>query len=328
MKLFVTGATGLIGYKLVHKLLQDGHEVSILRRASSDFTLIADLPIKHHIGDITDPSTLKGIMQGCDAVYQVAGLVAQWSGHKNILNKTNKLGALNILEAALEQHVKRVVVVSSTVTMGATKYPEIIDERHPFNLSHLPYAKSKWELEQEAIQFCRRGLEVVIVNPATTFGPGDKHVNAGRILLNTLKGKVFGYPPGGNTVVDVADVVDGTIAAMDKGRIGERYILGNEFLTYKSIMETICEVLKKDPPKLLLPKWFLLAGGMANETLAKYILHREPYPSMEAVDMSLRFMYLSNNKARRELGYEPKTDFKTSVQKTYDWYVANNFQLS
>lgn len=328
MKVFVTGATGLIGGLLVRRLRQDGHDVSILRRTTSDASLLADLPITHHIGDITAPATLKGIMKGCEILYQVAGLVAQWSGHRSLLDKTNKSGALNILEAALEQGVKRAVLVSSTVTIGATRHPGVIDEHFPFNLGHLPYAKAKWEMEQAAKEICRRRLEVVIVNPATTFGPGDKHVNAGRILLNTHKGKMFGYPPGGNTVVDASDVVDGMIVAMEKGRAGERYILGNEHLSYQAILSDICEIMKKDPPRVRLPKWFLLAGGWANELISHRVLRREPYPSMEAIDMSVRFMYLSSNKARRELGYAPKVDFKTSVQVAYDWYVKNDFQLN
>ncbi|KMP10634.1 hypothetical protein UZ36_07070 [Candidatus Nitromaritima sp. SCGC AAA799-C22] len=327
MKAFVTGATGLIGGLLVKKLHEKGDEVVIFRRENSDTKELEGLSIRHCVGDITDASTLEGTMSDCDIVFHSAGLVAQWSGHKNTLRRTNRQGAQNVLEAALRQGVKRVILVSSIVAIGGTRHPEVIDESYDFNLKHLPYARSKWEMEAIAGEYIKKGLEIVIVNPATTFGPADKHMNAGRLIINAQKGKLFGYPPGGNNVVDADDVVDGMVAAMEKGRNGERYILGNENLSYKSIMETVSEVLNISPPKILLPKWFLLAGGWGNELVSR-LLNKEPYPSLQAIDMSVKFMYFSCNKARRELGYDPKVDFKTSVQNTLDWYVENKFQMN
>lgn len=323
----MTGATGLIGGLLAKKLYEKGDEVIIFRRENSDTKEIDHLPIHHHIGDITDSSTLKGTMEGCDVVYHSAGLVVQWSGHKNSIFRTNLIGTQNILDMALDQGVKRVMLVSSVVAIGGTCQPEIIDESYAFNLSHLPYARSKWEMETIAKKYIKKGLEIIIVNPATTFGQADKHMNAGRLIINAKKGKIFGYPPGGNNVVDVEDVVDGMLIAMEKGRNGERYVLGNENLSYKSILETVAEVLNTTPPKIALPKWFLIAGGWGNELVSR-LLNKEPYPSMQAIDMSMRFMYFSCNKARRELGYEPKVDFKTSAQKTLNWYTENSFQMN
>ena len=323
----MTGATGLIGGLLARKLHEKGDEVVIFRRKNSDTKEIEDLPAEHCIGDITDVSTLEGTMEGCEVVYHSAGLVVQWSGHKNTLLRINRMGAKNILDAALSQGVKRVVLVSSIAAIGGTKHPEIIDESYSFNLEHLPYAQSKWEMEAIAKEYIKKGLEIVIVNPATTFGPADKHMNAGRLILNVKNGKMFGYPPGGNNVVDADDAVDGILAAMERGRNGERYILGNENLSYKSILETVSEVLNTKPPQIALPKWFLIAGGWGNELVSR-LLKKEPYPSMQAIDMSVKFMYFSYSKAWRELGYEPKVDFKASVKRALDWYVENKFQMN
>jgi dihydroflavonol-4-reductase len=324
MKAFITGATGLIGGLLAKKLYEKGDEVVVFRRVNSDTKEIDNLPFQHYIGDITDPSSLEGTMKDCEVVYHSAGLVVQWSGYKKSLFKINLNGTQNILNAALDQGVKRVVLVSSIASIGGTCQPEIIDESYPFNLGHLPYALSKWEMEVVARSYMRKGLEVIIVNPATTFGPADKHMNAGRLIINVKKGKMFGFPPGGNNVVDADDVVDGMIAAMDRGRNGERYILGNENLSYKSILETVSEVSNTNPPKTPLPKWFLYAGGWGNELFSK-LLNRELYPSLQAINMSMKFMYFSCDKARRELDYEPKVDFKTSVHKALNWYNENSF---
>ena len=326
MKIFVTGATGLIGSVLVRRLITEKHEVVVLQRKSADTREIDDLKLSFHLGDVTDPESLKGAMDGCDVVYHMAGFVAQWSGYKEALYKVNTLGVRYVLEAALAQGVKRVVVASSTAAIGGTKHPEILDEKFLFNLGHLPYAHSKWLGEKEAIAVAKKGIEVVIVNPATTFGPGDKHLNAGRTILNARDGKIFGFPPGGNSFVDVGDVVDGIIAAMEKGRNLERYILTNEILSYKTLLEIIAKIQGQLPPKLRLPKFFLVMGGWGKEMISRCLFSGEPYPSREAVDMSIRFMYCSSNKAQRELGYNPKVSMEDSIQMAYDWYIKQDFK--
>ena len=328
MRIFVTGATGLMGSILVRRLVRENHQVVILRRKTADTQEIDDLKISHRLGDITDPESLKAALDGCDVVYHIAGLVAQWSGYKDSLYKVNTLGVRHVLEAALEQGVKRAVVVSSTAAIGGTRHPEILDERFVFNLGHLPYAHSKWLGEKEALAIGKKGIEVVIVNPATTFGPGDKHLNAGMTILNTRDGKIFGFPPGGNTFVDVEDVVDGMLAAMERGRNLERYILGNEFLSFKALLTIISRIQGKSPPKLGLPKLLLTLGGWGKEMISRFLLHSEPYPSREAVDMSIKFMYCSSNKARRELGYNPKVSIEDSVRRAYDWYMKTEFQYN
>lgn len=325
MKVLVTGATGFIGSRLVHRLYREGHQVCILRRESSDISDLAGLELRHFIGDITRPSSLYDALDGMDAVFHNAGLVAQGRGFKDKLYKINVIGTRNILEAALLRKVKRIVVVSSIVAIGATRHPEIIDENFPFNLSHLPYAHSKWLLEKEVERACKKGLDAVIVNPATVYGAGDRHLTSSRSLLRLKRGQLPGYPPGGVTLIDVEDVVSGQIAALEKGRTGERYILGNEHLSFYTLLNDMAEAIGVKPPKILLPAVLLKAAGWVKELLSKYVTKAEPYPSLAAVEMSLKFTYFSSNKAERELGFIPRVDFKTSVKNAYRWYIENGF---
>lgn len=325
MKILVTGATGLIGSRLVHRLYKEGHEVCIFRRETSNITDLAGLELRHFIGDITQPSTLYHALAGVNVVFHNAALVAQWGGYWDKLYEINVIGTRNVLEMALQQKVKRIVVVSSVATIGTTQHPEIIDENFPFNLSHLAYARSKWLAEKEVVLACKKGLDAVIVNPATVYGAGDRHLTSGRTLLLLKKGGIPGYPPGGNTVIDVEDVVTGQIAALEKGRTGERYILGNEHLSFYTLLNNMADVLGVKPPKIPLPAVLLQASAWAKELLAKYLTKSEPYPTRAAVEMSIKFMYCSSNKAQRELGFTPCVDFKTSVKNAYQWYMEHGF---
>ena len=166
----------------------------------------------------------------------------------------------------------------------------------------------------------------MVVNPTTIFGAGDNHCNSGQVLLNAKKGKLFAYPPGGNTVIDVNDVIEGMIAAMSKGRQGHRYILGNERLSYKAITEIIFNVIKEKPPKHRLHKWLLYVVGLGNDALSR-LIGKDMYPSLPAVEMSYKFMYYNSYKAFRELGFKPVVSIEESIRHTHQWYLDSRHFL-
>ena len=324
MKILVTGATGFTGGTLVRRLCDEGHRVSILRREKSDFQGIKHLNIEHHIGDLNNISSLLKSMKGCDSVYHTAAFVKQGVKFKKKLNDINVLGSKNLFCAALKSDVQKVVAVSSTTAIGATTHPEVIDENFSFNLAHHPYAFSKWQMEQVAWDYCKQGLNIVVVNPATIFGAGDGRRNSGQVVINAKKGKLFAYPPGGNTFIDVNDVVEGMIAAMDKGRRGHRYTLGSERLSFKALTEVIFNIIKEKPPKHRLRKWLLYVVGFGNDVLSR-LIGKDMYPSLPAVEMSYKFMYYNNHKAFRELGFKPVVSIEESIRHTHQWYLDNHY---
>ena len=324
MKILVTGATGFTGGTLVRRLCDEGHRVSILRREKSDFQGIKHLNIEHHIGDLNNISSLLKSMKGCDSVYHTAAFVKQGVKFKKKLNDINVLGSKNLFCAALKSGVQKVVAVSSTTAIGATTHPEVIDENFSFNLAHHPYAFSKWQMEQVAWDYCKQGLNIVVVNPATIFGAGDGRRNSGQVVINAKKGKLFAYPPGGNTFIDVNDVVEGMIAAMDKGRRGHRYMLGSERLSFKALTEVIFNIIKEKPPKHRLHKWLLYVVGFGNDVLSR-LIGKDMYPSLPAVEMSYKFMYYNSHKAFRELGFKPVVSIEESIRHTHQWYLDNHY---
>lgn len=324
MKILVTGATGLIGSWLVRKLTEDGCEVSVLSRNSSDISCIKEFSPSCCRGDIGDMDSLKSALKGIDAVFHVAGYVKQWKGYQDIIEKVNHIGALNVFNASLSEGVKRVVFVSSALTTGITEKPEILDETSPFNLSHMPYAKSKWLAEKEAIEASRKGLDVVMVNPVTVFGPGDRNLNCGKLIINSAKGKYFVYPPGGTTIVDVRDLANGMILALKKGKKGERYILGNEHVTFREMLTAVSRITGTEKPKVGMPSFLIKISALGMDILSR-LSGKEPYPSLPAAELSTKFMYCSSEKASRELGYKPEIAFHESLSDTYNWYLSNGY---
>ncbi len=327
MRALVTGATGLIGSRLTRRLSLNGHEVSVLVRKESNTVDIDQFGVEKKYGDITVEGSLYPSLSDIDVVFHCAGLVKQWKGFSSSLHNINVLGARNVFTACLKARVKRVVAVSSAVTIGLTKKPEVIDESNPFQFHHMPYAKSKWLLEKEAEKVYQKGLDMVIVNPVTVFGAGDRHQNAGRTLMSSAEGKYFGYPPGGTTVVDVEDVVDGILASSETGKTGERYILGNEHISFFDLLTTISEIVNSSPPKIKLPGILINSVAIMKELLAS-ISGNEPYPSIASADMSVKYMYCSSGKASKDFGFAPKISFKQSLKNAYDWYLKKGLIIA
>ncbi len=324
-KVLVTGATGFIGSRLVRSLLHGGSEVYALVRNRSKLGLFSDIIDSIHVleGDITRPETLAAAFSGIDRVYHSAGYTYMGgsSNKRGRLQAINVDGTRNVMQACLDCGVKRAVHVSSITAVGISKKDgKPCDEscRWNFDDIELYYAETKRQSEEEVKLAIRNGLDCVIVNPAFVFGAGDVNFNAGRLIKDVYHKKVPFYPLGGVCVVDVEIVVEGIIKAMEKGRTGERYILGGENLTFRELGNTISGVT--GVRRFALPLSYPVAEKLyrlisllhANNRFSKLF-----NPTMFRV--ASEFLYFTSEKAVRELGlrFEP---IEHSVRRAFEWY--------
>ncbi len=245
MLAFVTGATGFVGSHVARALTDQGADLRLLVRAGSNTSNIAELHAELVTGDLREPASLEKAIAGCDAVFHVAADYRLWVRDPEEMYRANVEGTRAILDAAQKNRVRRVVYTSSVATMGFTSNRQLADEDSPVSLEDMigPYKRSKFMAEQVAIEAARSGQDVVIVNPTTPIGERDiKPTPTGRIVLDFLKKKFPAYVDTGLNLVDVKACALGHIAAFEKGRSGERYILGGENLTLKQILDKLAAI--------------------------------------------------------------------------------------
>ncbi len=324
-KILVTGATGFIGSRLVRKLLERGDDVYALVRKRSSLDVLSDVAGKVHCveGDVTNPDSLLRAFEGMDQVYHSAGYTYMGgaNGKAGLLHSINVVGTRNVMQAALEQKVSRVVHVSSITAVGiAKKRSKPCDESCGWNFGDvgLYYAETKIKGEEEVKKAVEKGLDCVIVNPAFVFGAGDVNFNAGRIITDVYHKRMPFYPLGGICVVDVEIVVEAIIRAMEVGRTGERYILGGDNLTYKELAVIISKVT--GTRKFMLPLPFPVAKILHDLLILFHSKNRVSKlfnPTMFRV--ASEFLYFSSEKAVRELGMKSEP-IEKSIQRAFDWY--------
>lgn len=326
MKVLVTGASGFVGSHVAQKLVEAGHEVRVLRRAISPTRLLEGLPLETEIGDVTDPASLDQAVRGCEAVFHVAGLVAFWRGNNEALYKVNVEGTRNIVSACLQNRVRRLIHTSSVAAIGFPPNGQPGDETLPYNWGFLriPYCDTKKMAEEEVRKGIAQGLDAVILNPAVVFGAGDLHFHGSAMVLQMAKGRIRRWMDGGCSTCDVEDVAAAHLAALEKGRSGERYILAGENLCWKNLFARIAAVVGSKPPqkKIPLPLLRLYAASL---DLKSRFTGRRPAVSPEAIRISAVPAYYSSQKAVRELGYRMRP-LDESLRMTYDWYRQNGFQ--
>jgi dihydroflavonol-4-reductase len=326
MKTLVTGATGFIGSSLVRELLKEGEEVKVLVRKDSDTRNIDGLDVEKVYGDIRDKESVKSALKGCDTFYQAAALYANWAPDSKIFYDINVEGTKTVLSAALEQGVKKVVYTSSIAAVGCLEGDRLANEETEFNFWKLGshYIRSKYLGEVEAKKFCEKGLPLVIVNPAGVIGVRDiKPTPTGEFIVKVLNKKMPGYIDAGMNFVDVEDVARGHILAAQKGRIGERYILGNENLPIKDYFELIGKVAGVEPPKKKLPYSLALLIGYGYQFVSN-ITRKPPVLTAPMVRSGSRYVYFNCSKAVNELGF-PQTPIKTTVEKAVNWFKENGY---
>jgi dihydroflavonol-4-reductase len=327
MKAFITGATGFVGSHVARALAEQGATLRLLIRANSDPRNIEALNADCVVGDLRDAASIEKGMSGCDAVFHVAADYRLWVRDPEQMYRANVEGTRAVLEAARKNGVRRVVYTSSVATMGFTSNGHPADEESPVSLGDMigPYKRSKFMAEEVALQAGRSGMDVVVVNPSTPVGERDvKPTPTGRIVVDFLKKKFPAYVDTGLNLVDVGECARGHVAAMEKGRSGERYILGGENLTLKQILDKLAAITGLPSPKVKVPYVMALATGVVDEMVTGRILGREPRATIDAVRMGRKKMFVSCSKAERELGRKivPVDD---ALRRAADWFQANGY---
>ena len=327
MKAFVTGATGFLGSHVARVLSEQGAELRLLVRPTSNLKNLQGLRAETVSGDLRDAASLEKAMSGCDTVFHVAADYRLWVPDPAEMYRSNVAGTRAILEAARKTGVRRVVYTSSVGTIGFTSDGKPADEDSPVALTDMigHYKRSKFMAEQIALEAGRSGMHVVTVNPTTPVGEQDvKPTPTGRIVLDFLKRKFPAYVETGLNLVDVRECARGHVMALEKGKSGERYILGGEDLTLKQILDKLAKLTGLPSPKVKLPYFFAFAAGVVDEAITAGLLHREPRATVDTVRMGKKKMFASSAKAERELGWKlvPAED---ALRRAVEWFRANGY---
>jgi dihydroflavonol-4-reductase len=320
-KVFITGATGFIGASLARELVESGCEVRALVRPGSDRRNLAGLDIEFWEGDLRDGNSLDSGLAGCDTLFHAAADYRLWTRDPESMYAINVEGTRSILQAALKRNLAKVVYTSSVGTLGNPGNGTPGSEETPVSFDDMVghYKKSKFLAEQVAESFVAQGLPLVIVNPSTPVGPRDiKPTPTGKIIVDFLNRKMPAYLDTGLNLIDVQDCAKGHILAASHGRIGEKYILGNENLTLKDIFTLLEEISGLPAPRVKLPYTPILLAAYINEGISK-LTRREPLIPLAGVQMAGKLMFFDSTKAIQELGL-PQHPVKKALESAVLWF--------
>lgn len=318
----VTGASGFLGWHVARLLLERGRNVRALVRPGSS---VRELDVEPVTGDLRDPSSLRRAATGCGDVFHVAADYRLWAPNPDELYHSNVDGTRNLLAAAREAGVDRVVYTSTVGCIGVPTGGEG-DETRPVSLQEMSgaYKRSKFLAEQVALEYARNGFSVIIVNPTAPVGDHDfKPTPTGRIILDFLRGAIPAFIDTGLNLVDARDTAEGHLLAYDRGRVGERYILGCENLTLAQILERLARLTGRKAPSIRLPYAVAYAAGVVTTALAN-ITGRPPRAPLDAVRMARKKMWVSIEKARRELGFAP-SPVDGALLRAVQWFEAHGY---
>jgi dihydroflavonol-4-reductase len=313
----VTGASGFLGWHVARVLLERGYTVRALVRPGSRVT---ELDVEPVTGDLRDPASLDRAIAGCSRVFHVAADYRLWAKDPSELYRSNVDGTRNLLEAARRHGVERVVYTS---TVGCIGVPQgsVGDESQTVTLQEMTgdYKRSKFMAEQVALEFARGGLPVVIVNPTAPVGDHDvKPTPTGKIVADFLNGDMPAFIDTGLNIVDVRDTAEGHWLACEKGRPGERYILGSENLTLAQILEKLARITNRKAPRTQLPYAVAWCAGLCSTALAR-VTGTPPRVPIEGVRMARKKMWVTHEKAARELGFQPGAA-DTALARAVEWF--------
>lgn len=326
MKAFVTGGTGFVGANLVRLLLQQGYEVKALARPNARLDNLNGLEIELISGDLNDPDLARS-MQGCDCLFHVAAHYSLWQRDRDLLYQSNVLGTRNVLAAAKAAGIERSVYTSSVAAIGIDPSGQPTTEQYQSPVERLigDYKQSKYWAEQEAVKAARSGQDIVIVNPSTPIGAYDiKPTPTGDIVVRFLERRMPTYVETGLNFVHVQDVAWGHLLALQKGKSGERYILGNQNLSLKQLLDELSQITGLSAPARSIPVWIPLSVAWIDETiLTKF--GKKPSIPVDGVRMSKQPMYYDASKAIRELGL-PQTHIHIALKDAVDWFQENLIQ--
>jgi dihydroflavonol-4-reductase len=320
MTTLLTGATGLVGANLAHLLCSQGEKPRLLVRERSDRRGLKGLQCEEVPGDILDAASLRTAMRGVTHLYHAAGTVRFDPFSREDLSRINTQGTRNVLQAARDAGVQRLVLVSSVAAVGHGTLDRPADESTPYNYAgDNPYHHSKREAEQMALASSDARLEVLAGNPGYVVGPYDVRPSSGELLLYVARGMVPAYPSGGINVVNAGDVAEGLRLIMEKGEPGSRYILGGENLTYREFLTTIAEEAGVKPPFLPMPGLALAGAGKVGDVVGR--LSPELFKFMNTAFLQALTLpaYQSSARAMRELGYRPRP-VRHGIREALRWF--------
>lgn len=307
--ILITGATGFVGSAVLRRLLAAGHRVRALARPASVRRNLEGLTVEVVEGDLLEPSSLRPALEGCSGLFHVAADYRLWAPDPGPMFRANVDGTRMLLLAARDARVERIVYTSSVAALGVLPGDAVADEKTPVTFADMigPYKQSKFLAEAAVTKLIEdEGLPVVIVNPSTPIGPRDiKPTPTGRLIVEAAAGRMPAYVETGLNVAHVDDVAEGHLLAFEKGRVGERYILGGENMSLQAILSAVAEAAGRRAPKLKIPHGAILPIAYAAEAWAR-ISGGEPFATVDGVRMARKKMYFSHAKAARDLGYAPR----------------------
>ncbi len=325
----ITGATGFLGWHVARKLLDRGQRLRALVR---DPVRLRELDsVEPVLGDLRDADSLARAVEGCGVVYHVAADYRLWTREPEEMFRCNVDGTRSLLEKACDAGVERFIYTSTVGCIGASadglasaNGPD--DEGVPAALDQMagPYKRSKFLAERVALEFAGRGFPVVVVNPTAPVGDHDfKPTPTGKIVVDFVRGAMPAFMDTGLNVVDVRDVAEGHLAACERGRAGERYILGAENLTLQQIFDVLEEISGRKAPKLRIPYVVAYAAGVVSTAWAG-VTGQEPRAPLDGVRMARKKMWVRHAKAARELGYAP-APARAALVRAVEWFKANGY---
>jgi len=324
----VTGATGFVGAAVVRRLLARGETVRVLTRPASDRSNIDDLPVEIALGDLLAPDSLPAALSSCRSLYHVAADYRLWAPKPEAMYQANVEGSRNLIRHAMAAGVERIVYTSSVAVLGRTADGRPADEETPVTIDDMigHYKRSKF-LAEEAVRslIADEDAPVTIVNPSTPIGPRDiKPTPTGRMIVEAAAGRMPAYVDTGLNIVHVDDVAEGHLLAHDRGRIGERYVLGGQDMTLAEILRAIAEIVGRPPPKVRLPHNLILPIAVLAESWARLFKTGEPFVTIDGIRMAKKRMFFSSAKAKAALGYSHRPP-QDALRDAVAWFEGNGY---
>jgi dihydroflavonol-4-reductase len=321
----LTGATGFVGSAVARVLAARGHRLRLLVRATSDRRNLAGVEAELALGDLTDAPSLARAVAGCRYVFHVAADYRFWVPDPDAMLRANVDGTLAMMRAAQAAGVERIVHCSSVAALGWAQQGQLADENTPTNEADFigTYKRSKYLSERAVMDLVRQdNLPVVVVNPAAPVGPRDiKPTPTGKMIRDAAAGRVPAYIDTGLNIVHVDDVAEGHVLALERGRIGERYVLGGENLLLKDILALVANVVGRKPPSIQLPEAVVWPAALFMEGLAR-LTGIPPMMTRDHIKMARHKMFYSSAKAMNELGYNPRP-VRSAIEDAVAWFRAN-----
>jgi dihydroflavonol-4-reductase len=325
MTTLVTGASGFLGSHVARQLVERGDSVRVLLRPSSNNRAIADLPLEYVTGDLRDSASLAKALAGVTRVFHVAADYRLWAKRKQDIYDSNVGGTKNLLDAAKRAGVSQFIYTSTVATIAVDR-PEQPNEFTDAKLEEMVghYKRSKWQAEREVLDAAKQGFPAIVAMPTTPVGPWDwKPTPTGKIILDFLNGKMPGYVETGLNFVGVEECATGHLLVSEKGKVGERYLLGAANLTLKEVLDTLANLTGLSAPKLKIPHGLALGVAYANTAFSR-LLGREPGIPVEGVKIAQHMMFVNATRAQKELGFKPGS-VAAAFERAVRWYADNGY---